>query len=149
MPLEDPVNRPQRGQRVDAQLAELPLDGERPLLSVLGLRQSLAERTDQVLHRLRGLRRHSAGRARTTLRPGGLAGLIALEPQIEPAPRSPLGATDGTGGLPSEIATDGIDTFLLGIDHGLALLSEGIVAHEPVLPMSCHNRGINVLPMSV
>ncbi len=110
---EDPVDGPDRGGRHHTQLVQLPLNGKRPPLGVLGSNQPAPDLADQALHRCGGLRGPAVRGPRLGLRPAGSVGCVPLEPVIEPPARAAVGPTDSTDPFPLEKSPNRIDASVL------------------------------------
>jgi hypothetical protein len=61
------------------------------------------------------------GGTRLVLGPSRVGGGIPREPFLEPIPGPTQRPTERTGGFALEIATDGSETVLWGVGHGLSL----------------------------
>jgi hypothetical protein len=121
MPFEEPVAGPDFRPWRHAQLAELPLDGQRATSGRLGGHEPLPYRADQPFHFRWSFGREPTGSTRTVLGPSRIGGVIPLAPLIEPIPTMAQGPANRTGGFTLEIATHGLDPVLRGVGHGLSL----------------------------
>lgn len=122
--LEDTIDGPDLGQRVNAQFFELPLDGERSLLGIFGFEQSFAHCTDGLCNRLGSLVRDLVRGSGSTVSPVEIAWVVAFEPLVEPASGSAAGLTNNASWFALKETCDRIDSSLL-FCHGLPSFAEG------------------------
>ncbi len=122
LPFEDPVDGPDRRERLDAELSELPLDGQGSFLSVLSGSKPFPDFTDQALHNLRGLPGDSLGGPAAVLGPHGTAGIVASQPVIEPAPGSFQCLANGTNLFALEKSLNRMDASLLFLHRSTSCL---------------------------
>jgi hypothetical protein len=123
---EKPVHRPDRRHRLDAQLLELPVDGQRPPLSLTRLYQSWPELTNPPLQLCWGRRRESLRGPQGVLSPARMRGIIAFEPLVQPGLRRAQGSTHLCRALPCQVASHRLMTCV-GVLHALTRLSQGSV----------------------
>lgn len=121
--LEDTIDGPDLGQRLNAQFLELPLDGERSLLGIFGFEESFAHCTDGICNRLGSLVRDLVGGAGPTVSPAEIARIVAFEPLVEPASGSAEGPTNNASWFALKETCDRIDSSLLFF-HGLPSFAE-------------------------
>lgn len=122
--LEDTIDGPDLGQRLNAQLLELPLDGERSLLGIFGLEESFAHFTDGICNRLGSLVRDLVRGSGSTVSPVEIAWVVAFEPLVEPASGSAEGLANNASWFALKESCDRIDSSLF-FCHGFPSFTEG------------------------
>ena len=93
--VDDAIDRPDAGKRVDTKLPELPLEGNCSSLGVLLPKQSLSHFTYEPFDVPRKLSGLMVWGTRAILRPGPISGGITAEPIVEPSARLSQSTTYG------------------------------------------------------
>jgi hypothetical protein len=112
MSMDNPVDSPYTGQRINSQFTQFPLDRHSSTLCILLLQEALANRTDEILDASGYLARLMVRSPRAIPGPRRRTGRISGKPIVKPSARDLEPLANGDDSLAVKPPPNGIDARL-------------------------------------